>query len=643
MGGLIFWVDKGDFDRDGDIDLVVLRKDLQTIDVLLNDGNAQFTMGQSLPIGPDSLQVLAADADDDGIVDLLVARPQSPEILVFDGAGNGTFAVTQSITLPGGGQSHTMAIGDVTHDNVKDLVVSDPTLDRVLVYMGIAVTADFDPVPSILSVPGAPAACSVGDLTGDGLADIAVSAYLAGQFVIITDFHPMPGETSFGSLTVPVEGRASLTTIGDVTGDGLHDLVACFFDAASIVVAPQRAAGGFEPTFQLDATGQPLRPVIADVDHNGRNDLLVLSGLANRINLWLSQADGALVGARNWDSGLVESGLIAAADFDRDGVTEIVVGDPLETRLSVLRPAADRSLSVVSTIELGVSVLYVRVVDLDVDGRPDLVVPVSSGVKLVRNESVPGAPQFTVLPSLGSAFGSGVGPYGATAVDLDRDGRMDLAVADYGTGDLMILLGGADPFDFSRAPLHLPLGGNPVDVAAGDFTGDGILDLAVSRSGMSDIVLLRNDGKAELETWMSLPVGEAPNFLLTSDFNRDGRTDVAVANGDENTVSVLFGESQGFTRSDYEAGPFPSALLVDDITGDGASDILVASRTGEEFRVLVNDGAGGFANVFPFPGTLGASSVALADLDLDGDSDLVIGSVVSGRVSVVNNVQAQKK
>ena len=641
LGGVVIWIDKSDFDSDGDIDLVVLRREAQEVNVLFNNGSAQFSPGPSFAIGSESLQVLAADATDDGVTDLLVSRPYSPEIQVLVGDGQGGFTPGQSITLPGGGQSFTMAVGDPTRDSVNDLVVADPTLNRVLVFPGLGNQPAFDSNATILVVPGGPAACAVGDLSSDGFDDIVVSAYLANRFVVITGFVPAIGETTYTSTFVPAEGRASLTTIGDVTGDGRNDLIACVIDRASVLIAPQIAGGALGAPIQLDSTGLPLRPSVVDIDRDLKNDLIVLSGLGDRINMWRAGSTSGLLGARSYDSGLIEAALAVSVDFDGNGQPEVVVGDPHETRLSILSSSSDLTLSAPTFLEMGADVLQIRVVDLDRDGRMDLVVPCRFGVKLVRNRSTLGNVLLEVIPGVSSSFGGGDLPLGASAVDLNRDGFLDLVVADYATGDLRVLRGNSTPFDYSAAPQLIALGGGPVDVVAADFTGDGISDLAVSRRLLSDIVLLRNDGAGNLTHLISIPVGASPNFLLTADFNTDKRADLVVANGDDDTITVLFGGIQGFSSASYAAGNFPSALLVEDLTGDGLVDILVASRLGEDFRVLVGNGQGGFGNVFPFPGTLGASSVTMNDLDGDGDRELLISSVWNNRVSVVRSLQQQ--
>ena len=291
------------------------------------------------------------------------------------------------------------------------------------------------------------------------------------------------------------------------------------------------------------------------------------------------------------------------------------------------------------TIELGSDVTQIRVADIDRDQKKDLVISTRAGIKLMRNVSTLGNVALELVPGTALAFGNGDGPIGTAVTDINRDGFLDIAVAGYDSGNLQLLYGTANAFDYSAAPVIVAVTGGPVDVVAADFTGDKIVDLAVSRRLLSDILVLQNDGLGNLTQLVSVPVGSTPNYLLAEDFDRDGRMDLAVANEVEDSVSVLFGSTQGFRSASFAAGNFPSALLSEDLTGDGLPDILVASRLGEDFRVLVSDGNGSFSNVFGFPGTLGASAVSTADFDADGDRELIISSVVTNRVSVVKSLQ----
>ncbi len=638
VNGLPVWMSGADFDNDGDQDLVIVRSVANSTDLWLNDGTGTFTQGASLAVGTDALAVTVGDWDGDGNADVAVSRPSAPEIVVGFGDGGGAFTNTQLIGLPGGGQAFNLATGDPTRDGAPDLIVADPTLSRVLIFPG-TVGQDLGTNYLELDVPGVPGAVSIGDLSGDGLPDMVVSAFDANKYVVITQILGEDGYSnsySYDSFDIPVPARPSVSTVADVTGDGLPDLVACLAFNASMCVAPQVQGGGVGPQFLLDSSGLPLRPFVGDFDQNGKADLFALSGGGDRVNLWLAKDSGGLAGARSYQSGLPAASWLEGGDFDGDGDFEVVTGSNDAASVAFLGKNASGGLVNELTLAIGAAVYQLEAGDIDGDGKLDLVVGVAGGLKLLRNRSTPGAYDFEVLPGSPTTIASGNYPFGIALGDFDRDADIDIALCDYVGGGVHIVPGTSTPFVFDVETV-IAVGGGPVDVVAADFTGDGRQDLAVSRANQADILVLRNDN-GSFVSFLSIAVGQSPNYLVTADFNRDGRADLVVSNASSGTVSVLFGNASGFTGQSYPAGAAPTALLARDLSNDGIPDILVASLQSGDFRVMVGDGTGSFPLLPSFPGTLGASDAVLQDMDADGRPELLITSLITNRVSLVHNI-----
>jgi len=633
IGGVPMWMSGGDFDEDGDQDLAIVRSAANSTDVWLNDGNGSFTPGASLPVGEGALAIAVGDMNDDGNLDVAVSLPEAPKIVVGYGDGDGNFpGLDQLLDLPGGGSAFNLTIGDVTRDGKDDLIVADPELGRVIVFVG---GESLGSVYRSLSVPGAPAAVALGDLNADGLTDMAVTAFASDRYVVITNMQFI-GVWVYSSFDVVVGTTPSIATIADVTGDNRNDLVGCLAWSQNVFVAPGLLGGGVGAPTQLDNSGNPLRPFVGDADGNGKNDLFVLSGLGSRVNLWYAKSTGILAGARNYSSGLNGASWIEGGDFDGDGDFEVATASRDDNRFSILGRGQNGDLVMQYAQLVGQPITQLECADLDTDGRPDLIVGVPGGLILLRNNSSPGNYSFQVVPGLPLA--SGTYPSGIAVSDLDLDGDYDLAVCDHDGGGVHVIPGTQTPFVFG-AEAVVQVDGGPVDVVAADFTGDGLVDLAVSRQSMSDIVILRNGGAAGFEEFIGLPVGETPNYLITADFDRDGRADLVVSNANSGSVSVLFGVTNGFGGQTYVAGAAPTALLAKDLTGDGMVDILVASLSSGDFRVMVGDGQGSFPQLYSFPGTFGASDAVLQDMDADGQPDLLIASLVTNRVSLVRNIR----
>jgi hypothetical protein len=154
-------------------------------------------------------------------------------------------------------------------------------------------------------------------------------------------------------------------------------------------------------------------------------------------------------------------------------------------------------------------------------------------------------------------------------------------------------------------------------------------------------------------------VGNQPVAIAAGDFNGDGKVDLAVANRASKTVSILLGNGDGTfgKAAEYEIGVVPGTLVVTDFNGDGRADIVVGDAEGREMSVLLGSGAGNFeahiemeatqapaelaARLQPQPtqqsGTQ-TSSVVFADFNGDGQIDEAVSMSGRNLVSVLLNV-----
>ncbi len=140
-------------------------------------------------------------------------------------------------------------------------------------------------------------------------------------------------------------------------------------------------------------------------------------------------------------------------------------------------------------------------------------------------------------------FAAGNSPQSVAVGDFNGDGVQDLAVANFGSNNVSVLLGNGD--GTFRAAVNYGAGSGPVSVAVGDFNGDRALDLAVANFGSNNVSVLLGNGDGTFRTAVNFGAGVAPRSVAMGDFNGDGVQDLAVANSgllpDPGNVSVLLG------------------------------------------------------------------------------------------------------
>jgi hypothetical protein len=329
------------------------------------------------------------------------------------------------------------------------------------------------------------------------------------------------------------------------------------------------------------------------------------------------------------------------ADLDDDGDVDAAFAHSGTASVTVARNQGAGAFAAPQAHAIGNPSRCILAADFDGDGRRDLVAADTGNsgegnrVSLLRNTGA----SFAAAVH----FVAGPGPVGLAAADFDGDGRLDLAVANYGLvgqGSTVSLLRNDGAGGFVAA-VSYPSGPGPWKLSAGDLDGDGDVDLAVARDNRR-MSILRNQGGAfaapESYDVLSGASSDAYRAIAVSDVDRDGDLDVLyTSNGVYGAVGpavALFRNPGNATFAGAEEirlhafSSSPTDLGMGDVTGDGWPDVLVAEHQG--WTLVPNDGSGAFLPARAYVGGQGPIAIGAADMDGDGD----VEPVVTGRDSL---------
>ena len=577
----------GDFNSDGNLDLVVgCGGSSGKLDVFLGNGHGGFSAPLVYSVSNFPSSIAVADLNGDGKLDLAVTGNIQNNVNILLGNGNGTFQAAQ--TYATGTSPVSVAVCDFNNDGNLDLAVGNASNftnngSSVNILLGNG-NGTFQ-TQHTFATAAALTSLAVGDFTGNGDLDLAVGYT---DWVNSLSIFLGNGHAGFSSPVNYYAGIAvTAVAVADFNGDGKLDIAAAAAsvgDLSTVSVLLGDGAGHFNaPNIVVGANPQSV--AVGDFNGDGNLDLAVANEASNTVSILLGNGNGTFSSPSPipLPSG-ADPTAIAAADFNGDGNMDLAVaGNGL---LGVLLGNGNGTFawSAISASDAdGICVGY-----FDGSGYPDIAVSGPGGYAVLLNN---GSAVFTRDPNEPAVAGD----FSSIAAgDFTGNGHEDLALTEIDDNYVSILLG--DGKGGFSSPTTFAVGANPTGVAVGDFNGDGKLDLAVCNATASSLSILLGNGDGTFQSQQTFTAGNNPQSVAVADFTGNGDLDI-VTLGDGSVCLLLGNGAGGFgPPTYYVAGSgFNTALTADGIAigafvNNGGPDLAVANPAGNTVSVLLDQG-----------------------------------------------------
>jgi len=475
-----------------------------------------------------------------------------------------------------------------------------------------------------------------GDFNGDGIADLAttnaVSANVSVLIGIEDSMNPGFGDGTFCNPVFYAAGNDPVNIAkGDFNGDGITDLVTANYQSNSVsillgnedVYNPGIGDGTFSTQMSYATSNEPISVTTGDFNGDDITDLATANLDTNDVSVLIGNGsegtgDGTFSTHISYAAGLRPAS-VTTGDFNGDGIIDLVTTNRDSDDISVL---------------LG-------------NGSEN------KGDGTFASEVV---------------YITGTNPTKITTGDFNGDGITDLVTSNRDSDNVSVLLGIEDTGNLGYGDgtfanlVNYAVGENPLNIATGDFNGDGITDLATTNSESDNVSVLLGNGNGGIgdgtfTAHVLYSVGEFPWGITTGDFNGDGITDIANTNWLSSYISVLLGNVDDNNPSDgdgtfatqinYSVGDIPWNITTCDVNGDGITDLAAANAESDNVSVLLGIensmnpgfGYGTFETEINYSVGESPRSVITCDFNGDGITDLVTANAESDDLSVLLGIE----
>lgn len=527
-GAFVVSIALGDFNEDSKLDVATVTTE-SSVRVLLGNGNGTFTAATAFPVTSLSQSLLVRDLNGDGHLDFAVSSSGLGTISILLGNGLGSFGSLKSYVAGAG--SFFAAGEDFNGDTQVDLAITNASANNVSVLPGDGLGAFAG--ARVFTAGLSPLNIAGGDLNGDGKNDLVVANFADGAISVLIN----AGNESFlPQVKFPANASSSDVVLADFNQDGKLDVATANFNSTNVLIG--NGNGSFGPATTVLNNTNAWALTSADFNKDGKADLAVANNSEQSLSLLFGNGTGSFSSPTNVPLSAFPTD-ITNADVNGDGNTDLIVADGV---VAILLGDGTGTFSAADPL-LAFGAQSVAVGDVNGDGSADVLAtrPVSNQLSLFLGNGNGGFhPEvtFPVFAPTTVAFG-----------DFNDDGKTDLAAS---SGDSALVIFQGDGTGMFASPVSFAAGSNPRGFLPVELNGDGKSDVAIANSS-GYVSVLFNTCNATPATVPQLSISDvslaegdngSTNALFTVSLSAQTKQTV--------TVSYYSVDSTATSGSDYQ-------------------------------------------------------------------------------------------
>jgi hypothetical protein len=537
----------GDLNNDGRLDFVVANGGTDNVGVFLGLGNGTFTSQTTYSTGSGSYPrgIAVADFNKDSHLDIVVITFTDSNIGIFLGFGNGTFSSQTTYSIDHNLGPNSVAVGDFNNDRRLDIAVTSYVNGSVGIFLGYG-NGTFSSVITYLTGSNSePSSCAVADFNNDSRSDLVVANCATWNIGI---FYGNDGGTFSDMITYSTGNNSCPVSVvvDDFNNDGQLDVAVANSGTDNIGVFFGHGNGTFsnQMTLFTGSGSKPYSIAIGDFNNDNQLDIAIANYGSNNFGVLLGYVNGTFFSELTYFTGDGSTPIfISAADFNNDNRLDIIVANYGTDNVGAFLGYVSESFLSAPAYSTGFSSqpTSIAVGDFDNDTRLDVVVA-NNGTDNVMVLFGSGYGTFVSQAMYSTGYGSH--PCWVAVGDFNNDSRLDIVVANSGTNNVGIFLGNGTGTFSSQITYSTGFGSQPYSVGVLDIDNDTRLDIAVANYGTNSLGVLLGYGNGSFASQLIFHTGfdSQPFALVVGDINKDNVTDVVATNDGYGNIDILFKE-----------------------------------------------------------------------------------------------------